>query len=77
MQNKNEQMFYQEIAASIRATREKLGLSQQFIADKLGVSLVEYQQYESAQKPISIYQMYLFINATQPDLIKGENWPKI
>ena len=77
MQNKNEQMFYQEIAASIRATREKLGLSQQFIADKLGVSLVEYQQYESAQNPISIYQMYLFINATQPDLIKGENWPKI
>lgn len=77
MQNKNEQMFYQEIAASIRATREKLGISQQFIADKLGVSLVEYQQYESAQKPISIYQMYLFINATQPDLIHGENWPKI
>lgn len=72
-----ENQFYREIANSIRGTREKMGMSQQNWADVLGVSLEQYQRYENAQDKISMFQMYQIINATQPELITYQNWPKI
>ncbi|MDL2236629.1 XRE family transcriptional regulator [Christensenellaceae bacterium OttesenSCG-928-K19] len=52
----NEQI--EQIAARIRELREILEISQQEVADKVGIPLAEYQSYENATDDIPIGVLY-------------------
>ena len=39
-----------QVGKNVRANRTELGLSQDHIADQLGLSLAEYQEYESGER---------------------------
>lgn len=72
-----EHAFYQQIGESIRVAREQANATQQDIANIIGVPLTQYIKYEKGDDAISIFQMYMIINAIQPELIQNDTWPKI
>lgn len=75
--HKTEQIFYAQIGASIRAAREQQRKTPQEIAMILDVPVAQYMRFESGEEPISLFQMYVLINATQPELITPGLWPQI
>lgn len=75
--NKAEQTFYAQIGASIRGVREQQNKTPQEMAMILGVPVTTYMNFESGTEPISLFQMYMIINATQPELITPGLWPQI
>lgn len=75
--NKAEQIFYAQIGASIRAMREQQRKTPQEMAMILDVPVAQYLRFEAGTEPISLFQMYVLINATQPELITPGIWPQI
>lgn len=75
--NKAEQVFYEQIGASIRGVREQKNKTPQEMAMILDVPVAQYLRFESGAEPISLFQMYMIINATQPELITPGVWPQI
>ena len=75
--NKAEQIFYAQIGASIRAMREQQRKTPQEMAMILDAPVTLYTRFESGAEPISLFQMYVLINATQPELITPGIWPQI
>lgn len=75
--NKAEQTFYAQIGASIRTMREQQRKTPQEMAMLLDVPVAQYMRFESGDAPISLFQMYVLINATQPELITPGLWPQI
>lgn len=75
--NKTEQAFYAQIGESIRTVREQQHKSPQEMAMILDVPVAKYLNFESGAEPISLFQMYMIINATQPDMVTPGLWPQI
>lgn len=75
--NKAEQAFYAQIGASIRAAREQQNKTPVEMAKILDIPVAQYLRFESGAEPISLFQMYMLINATQPELITPGLWPRI
>ncbi len=75
--NKAEQTFYAQIGASIRAVREQQKKSPVEMAKILDIPVAQYLRFESGTDAISLFQMYVLINATQPELITPGLWPQI
>lgn len=49
----NNKEFYKALGAALREQREAKDLSQQYIADKLGVSKMTVSRWESGQRTMS------------------------
>lgn len=49
----NNKDFYKALGAALREQREAKNLSQQYIADKLGVSKMTVSRWESGQRTMS------------------------
>ncbi len=75
--NKAEQTFYAQIGASIRGVREQQNKTPAEMAKILDVPVAQYLRFESGADAISLFQMYVLINATQPELITPGLWPRI
>lgn len=75
--NKAEQAFYAQIGASIRTMREQQRKTPFDMAMILDVPVEQYNRFEAGVEPISLFQMYVLINATQPELITPGLWPQI
>ena len=75
----NPEFKIREVAERIRATRESVGLSPEEMAEKVGVSVFEYNAYEGGAKDFSFSFIYKFANACGveiTDLMEGES-PRI
>jgi transcriptional regulator with XRE-family HTH domain len=66
------------LGSRIKYMREKLGLSQGQVADKLGVSQQAIQQVETgkAKKPKYLYEMAVMLGVSYEWLVLGEENPK-
>lgn len=45
--------FYRKLSKKIKSIREKLGLSQKFVANKLGISRVAVSKIENGERKVS------------------------
>ena len=72
----NPEFKIREVAERIRATRESVGLTPEEMAQKVGVSVFEYNAYEGGAKDFSFSFIYKFANACGveiTDLMEGES----
>jgi len=75
----NPEFKIREVAERIRLTRESVGLTPEEIAEKIGMSVYEYNAYEGGAKDFSFSFIYKFANVTNveiTDLMEGES-PRI
>ena len=75
----NAEQRIREVAERIRATRESVGLTPEEMAEKVGVSVFEYNAYEGGAKDFSFTFIYKFANSCGveiTDLMEGES-PRI
>lgn len=56
--NKNEQKFFLELGNLLKEAREQKGISQQTLADKIGITRNCIGNWETGRRSIDIIQLY-------------------
>lgn len=52
-----ERKFNESLGQAVRARRELLGMTQKYVAEKMGISYQQFQKYESGYNHIPIFRM--------------------
>lgn len=57
--------FYEQLGANIRKRRERLGLTQEFIAKDVGLSRISVVNIEAGRQRVAVHQLLDFATALE------------